>query len=151
VEWKYQSETVVVETERAAVRVVFPVGSMDSVPVLAAVQEDRTAGSRNLLLVPAARTEERIDPGTAGEAVVAAERRTAAVLPVVPAGKPAGLSSHRAFLPTEHIPAAAGECRLRQEPSEPVPVVGTSAAGTEPVGEAVVVPVEPETGPSTAA
>jgi hypothetical protein len=149
VEWKYQSETVVVETERAVVRVVFPVGSRDLLPDLAAVQEDRTAGSRNLLLVPADRTEERIAPGTAEEVVVAAVRRTAAVLPVAPAGKPAGLSSHKEFLPTEHIPAAVEEHKLTEEPLEPG--ADTSAAGTEAAGEVEPVAVETETVPSVAA
>jgi hypothetical protein len=65
-----------VETERAvveaAVREVFPVESRDSVPVLAAVQEDRTAGSMAAVVpVPAEHTGERTAPGTAGEAVVA--------------------------------------------------------------------------------
>jgi hypothetical protein len=128
-----------VETERAAVQAVFPVESRDLQLDPAVDSEDRTAESMAAVAVaPAGCTEERTAvPGTAGEAVVAAERRTAAVLPVVPADKPAGLSSHKEFLPTEHIPAAVGERRLTEEPSEPVPVVGTPAAGTEPVGEAV--------------
>jgi hypothetical protein len=135
---------VAVETERAAVRAVFPVGSRGLWLVLAVEPRDRTAGSMAAVVaVPAEHTGEH----TAGEAVVAAERRTAAVLPVVPADKPAGLSSHKGFLPMERIPAAAGERRLTEEPSEPVAVVGTSAAGTESVGEAVVVPVGVETDP----
>jgi hypothetical protein len=139
-----------VQVAEAAVQKVFPVENRDLRLDLAADSRDHTAGSTAAVVaVPAGCTGERTVPGTAEEAVVAAERRTTAVLPVVPAGMPAGLSSHKVFLPTEHTPAV-GERRLTEGPLASVPVVGTPAAGTEPVAEGTV-PVEPETGPSVAA
>jgi hypothetical protein len=150
VEWKYQSETVAVETERTVVRGVFPVGSRDSVPVPAVESEDRTAGSKTAVAVaPVDHTGEHTAVHTVEEAVVAAERRTAAALPVVPAGKPVVLSSHKGFLPTEHTPAAVVEHRLTEEPS--APVVGTLAAGIEPVERIGTVGSETEPVPSVAA